>query len=123
MRVTLIRPCADCPARVDIPGYLRPGRAAGIIGGLLEDDWAVFPCHQTTVTREDPETGIQDRVMVETSHMCAGFMIMLLKLGQPPVRVRLALMSGELRYEDIDMAAKVAETPEQLEEHHASSWR
>lgn len=70
MKFELVRPCPKCPFRLDIPEYLRGGRAEQIARDLAGG--ASFACHETTVPSDE-----DDGSMVEAadSQMCAGAMI------------------------------------------------
>jgi hypothetical protein len=72
----LVRPCAKCPFRRDVPGYLRPGRVAEIATGL---ERGTFDCHMA------PKNNPQH---------CAGALILLEKKGQPSQMMRIAERLG-----------------------------
>jgi Family of unknown function (DUF6283) len=122
MRFKLKRPCAHCPFRTDIPGYLRTARAQEIAESLLDDDWGWFACHETT-EHVETDDGFDDRVAVETSEHCAGAMIFLLKQEQQNVAMRLACALGDLDLDTLDLDAPVAASAEEFIAHHAASWK
>lgn len=110
----LIRPCAHCPFRNDIPGYLREARVYEIEDGLVRGS---FPCHETTAPEGDdgerPETG-------DEGH-CAGALILLEKLERPSQLMRIAERIGLYDRRKLDMDAPVYDTFEEMADAHAAA--
>lgn len=122
MKFDLLRPCRDCPFRVDRPGYLHAARAQQIIDGLLADDMEWFGCHKTTEHRDDDE-GYGERICVEATQQCAGSLILLWRLRQLNVVTRIAVALGMIDLDAIPLDAPVAHSREEFIEHHAKAWR
>ena len=81
------RPCLNCPFRNDGAGIdLRPGRIEGIVSDLLANDHTTFVCHKT---------------LDKTRKTCAGAVAVMSKLGRLPIIARLALVTGDIKREDI----------------------
>lgn len=116
MNFNLIRPCAECPFRTDVKGYLRGGRAREIANSLLRD--ATFTCHKTNEYDDDGEPEETSK-----SEHCAGALILLEKMGMPNQMMRIA---GRLRFYDpekLDMDAPVFDCDSEFVDHHAQSWK
>jgi hypothetical protein len=104
----LTRPCAKCPFRHDIRGYLRSSRAREI----AEQD-GEFPCHETTEHDEEGE-------YVDTGEekACAGFLIFREKMDQPNQMMRITERLGMYDRTKLDMDAPVFDEVEAMVEHH-----
>ena len=102
MKFDLKKPCADCPFRSDIAGYLTEGRAEEIVEIISERD-GTFSCHKTNTY--DEESG----EMVETakSQHCAGALIFLEKHDNPSQLMRIAERLGLYDRRKLDMSAPV----------------
>jgi len=113
MSYKLRTPCAECPFRTDIPGYLRRERAIEISESIA--DGAEFPCHKTTVP--DPSTDFE---MVKAAHsqFCAGALIMMEKMEAPNQIVRIAERVGAYDATRMDMDAPVARSYFEFIDHH-----
>ena len=96
----LTTPCPKCPFRNDIPAYLTFDRAMEIGGSEGE-----FHCHLTTDS--DDETG--EGISTPSSKVCAGFLILREKMGQPNQMMRIAERLGMYEAPKLDMNAPVYE--------------
>lgn len=103
----LIRPCARCPFRTDIPAYLHPERVEEIEQGLVRGE---FPCHETTGAED--EDG--DRQHGDNETHCAGALILLEKLDRPSQMMRIAERLGLYNRTKLDMASPVYDTFEEM---------
>ncbi|MBL4781749.1 MAG: hypothetical protein JKX92_05860 [Porticoccaceae bacterium] len=65
------KPCQHCPFRNDVAPFLHPERGEELAYASA-NPYNVFPCHKTTVQSDDEES--TDRLIVETSKECAGFL-------------------------------------------------
>ena len=65
------KPCENCPYRIDVKPYLTPqrGRELAVIAG---NPFQTFWCHTTTESIETEDGS--DRIAVETTKICAGFL-------------------------------------------------
>lgn len=84
-------PCANCPFLKEGAIKLRPGRAEGILDGLMKDDHKPFMCHKTLDGTESEDGGYD---AAGTELMCAGAATVLWKRRMPSVGMRLALVLG-----------------------------
>jgi len=73
------RPCKHCPFRNDVRPYLHPDRAADIAYAAL-NPYSSFPCHKTTESDEDGDSG--ERLVTENSKECAGFLTLRAQAGE-----------------------------------------
>lgn len=112
MKFDLVRPCANCPFRTDVPGYLRRARAEEIAHSIVNG--ASFPCHKTTEEDEDEGT----RHATPVSQMCAGAMIVLERMERPNQIMRIAERTHVYDHERLDMTAPVHMTLAQFVWHH-----
>lgn len=85
MNYDLVRPCAHCPFRTDVPPFLRRARAVEIRWSLTRGE---FPCHETTGVRNDR------RVPENEQQHCAGALIMLEHAGQSSQMMRISERLG-----------------------------
>lgn len=111
----LRRPCAHCPFRTDVPGYLRRSRAVEIAQAIAGG--SIFPCHETTADAVDEE-GNDIRVQVDTSQFCAGAVITMEKMGQPNQALRMAERLGIYDHASLDMDAPVVGSFVEFVDHH-----
>lgn len=109
----LVRPCAHCPFREDVPGYLRRARAVEIARSLAEG--ATFPCHETTVADPEDES---ENVATEDSSFCAGALICLEKEGDANQVMRVAERLGLYDARRLDMGAPVVDSLAAFVWHH-----
>ena len=111
--VRLKKPCANCPFLDDGAAIaLSEGRLEGIVSDLLADDWATFHCHKTVHTVKGGHWDDEgDYHPSGNESMCAGAMAYLHKVGQYSVPMRLALMQGILKTEELDQAAEMIIEP------------
>ena len=127
MKLNMVRPCAKCPFRGDIPGYLSEERAAEIVEDLLSG--ASFPCH-TTVDYSGEAEDSEDRCNLSPSELertehCAGALIFLEFLNQPNQYMRwmerLRGQDGKPFYDRsrLDMQSPVFGDPEDFITHHS----
>ncbi len=114
MNFTMTKPCAHCPFRVDIPGYLRGERMEEIIDALFNDQ--SFTCHETTVPDEDDESG--EMVDGRNAQHCAGAMIFLEHQERANQMMRISERLGLYDRRALDMDAPVPDCEFELIEHH-----
>jgi hypothetical protein len=114
----LRRPCANCPFRTDVPGYLRRSRAVEIAQGIAGG--SIFPCHETTENAVDDD-GNDIRVQVDTSQFCAGAVIAMEKMEQPNQALRMAERFGIYDPAMMDMDAPVVSSFVEFVDHHGES--
>jgi hypothetical protein len=112
MRFDIKRPCAHCPFRKDVPGYLHRERASELARQLVDDDLSWFACHETTGVKGGKRVKRSDQ-----SH-CMGAAMVLWRQGMPNVATRIALASKLLRVEDLNVSAPVFDSMDQFAKHH-----
>lgn len=105
---SLLRPCAKCPFRNDIPAYLREDRVREIQESLERSE---FPCHQTTEHDAEGDPVIRG----QESHY-AGALILLEKLEQPSQMMRIAQRLGMYDPSKLDMSAPVFDDFDEMAE-------
>lgn len=110
VKFDLRRPCADCPFRHDIPGYLTAGRAKEIATALLGD--ATFTCHKTN------EFTNEGTVETPNSQHCAGALIFLERQDRPNQMMRWMERLGGYDYRLLDSSAPVFDSAEAFVLHH-----
>lgn len=108
----IIRPCARCPFRTDVDGYLAPERAHEIATNLL--DGCEFHCHQTTEYDEKSD----EMISGEGARFCGGALIMLERMGAPNQMMRIAERLGIYDPERLDDGTPVAWSVDEFVEHH-----
>lgn len=101
-------PCENCPFRTDVVPYLTRARAEEIAASL---DQGEFPCHKT-VRYDDDEDGGRSRDSFPREVHCAGAMIMLEKMGNPSVPMKLAAAFGMYDRTRLNMDAPVFDSAE-----------
>lgn len=74
-------PCKHCPFRRDVRPFLHPDRASDI-AYAAENPYSSFPCHKTTVSDEEFGGEGDERLAVETSKECAGFLTLRAQAGE-----------------------------------------
>jgi hypothetical protein len=112
MKFDLTKPCAECPFRHDINGYLREEWAEEIVEALLSD--ATFSCHKTNEYDDEGEP-----LESGESQHCAGAMILLEHQEQPNQLMRISRRLGFYDPSRLDMTAPVFDDPETFIDHHA----
>lgn len=116
----LRRPCAKCPFRIDVPGYLRRARATEIATDLAGG--SIFFCHETTVDGvEEDEYGAEVETLVggENSQFCAGALLVMEKMGVRNQAFRMAERLDLLDVSKLDMSAPVARSFLDFIDHHS----
>lgn len=108
----ITKPCANCPFRTDIPGYLTTARAQEIARDVVRT--GNFACHKTA--NHDDETGEYDPT--ENESQCAGALIFQENLGQFGQLARIAMRTGNFNPDLLDMSAPVATTTQEFINHH-----
>lgn len=118
MKFNLVRPCKDCPFRLDTPlGWL--GSHAQVIANELTEENKTFPCHKTTGIHEceshDPKYD---------SH-CAGALLVLEQSKQlnDNWALRLAQEWGLLDMTKLRHTVPVFETFEAFITHHCNQLK
>ena len=110
MDYSLIRPCAKCPFRNDIPPFLREDRVWEIADSLVN---AEFPCHETVDYddeqwyNDDEEKGGSFFIPTGDEKHCAGALILLEKLEQPSQMMRICERFGSYDRNKLDMDSPV----------------
>lgn len=117
MNFDLKRPCADCPFRTDVPGYLSKARAAEIAHSLIEGQ-QTFSCHKLNDFSEDGEA-----IEGHKSQHCAGALIFLEAQGRPNQMMRIAERLGFYDRTRLDMDSPVHKTRSAFVRHHGSRRR
>lgn len=95
----LKRPCKHCPFRTDIPAYLHRERMREIA------DAQSFFCHSTV----DYNTDDGDGEVVESTQLCAGWLIVQEKCGRPAATLQVAARLNMYDPSALDMSAPVHE--------------
>lgn len=111
-------PCAKCPFRRDVPGYLRHERAGEIADAITEGD-AAFWCHQT-VDHDDENDGDGNPEYTPTGkeEHCIGAAIMLDKMGMANQAMRIGERMGWLKYDELRGHEKVFDNDDEFIAHH-----
>jgi hypothetical protein len=109
MNYTMTSPCAKCPFRNDIPGYLTKARAREIVGCITQGD-GTFACHETL--DYDGEDGEGEET--PTTQHCAGAMILLEKLNRPNQMMRICERLGMYDAGKLKMDAAVVDSPREF---------
>lgn len=104
MKFTLRKPCANCPFRSDIDGFLRPDRAAEIVHTITVGD-GTFSCHKTNDIDDEGET-----IETQKTQHCAGALIFLEHDDNPNQMMRIAERLGIYDRHKLDMTAPVFKT-------------
>ena len=111
----LKKPCSNCPFLKHGAIQLRPGRLAGFVDQLLQNDHSSFVCHKTI---HSSRGGVwDDDGEYEPSgneSMCAGAAAVLMAANKPSAGMRLALAIGTVEPDHWDEAAKVVRPLEEL---------
>jgi hypothetical protein len=112
MKFDLKRPCPKCPFRTDcLPEWLGAERAAEIAQSITIHQ-GTFACHETT------EAGGADR---GKEQHCAGALIMLEHMGEPPPQnVRVAARLGMCDLDNLDLEAPVFTSSGAFIDHHSN---
>lgn len=111
MKFDLIRPCAKCPFRSDVPGFLHPERATEIADALLAGH--VFSCHATVDYDAMPEDEFDEeeeqtlRMPGKDEQHCAGAMIFLEAQNRPNQMMRIGERCRFYDRTKLDMDAPV----------------
>jgi hypothetical protein len=113
MHFDMTGPCANCPFRYDIPGFLREDRAQEIADALLSD--RSFSCHKTN--DYDDETG--EAVETSESRHCAGALIFLESQERSNQIMRWMERIGRYDRRKLKMDAPVFDDVDTFVEHHA----
>lgn len=109
----LKRPCAHCPFRCDVPGYLRRSRAIEIATDLANG--SIFPCHETTVDHPDDES---ERIADADSQFCAGALLAMENEESPNQAMRMAERLGLYDAAGMDRSAPVVGSLAEFVLHH-----
>ncbi len=72
------KPCKHCPYRRDVKPFLHPSRGEEL-AYLTENPYNDFPCHKTTVSDDDNDSG--EMLYADTTLTCAGFLSMQIEWG------------------------------------------
>lgn len=118
MKFDLKRPCANCPFRFDVPGYLNQARAEEIADALLYSD-QTFSCHKTVDYSEyDGDEGCH--IPTEAEQHCAGALIFLEHQERPNQLMRIFERIGFYDRTKLDMDAPVFDDRDAFIDHHDS---
>lgn len=99
-RYSLVKPCAHCPFRTDVPPYLYSSRAREIADSI--NGGGEFPCHKTTVASENEEG---EEILVDdlsVSKICAGSLAIMIREGQLNQMAQIAHRLGMWNPENFD---------------------
>ena len=113
----LVKPCAKCPFRRDVGGYLTRARAREIASAITAQD-ATFSCHETVTYDDDGKT-----VRTSQEQHCAGAAILLEKIGRANQMMRIMERIGAYDRTKLDMEAPVFDTPSEFIAHHGNKQR
>jgi len=72
------KPCKHCPFRNDVKPFLTAERGEEL-AYHAENPYNSFPCHKTTESDEESETG--EMLVTESSKECAGFLTMQIAIN------------------------------------------
>jgi len=114
MKHTMRTPCAHCPFRSNIRGYLTKERVVEIAHSVIQGQ--SFPCHKTTEAIEN-EDGSEDLEATADSVQCAGAEIFAAKHGCSSQMSRISERLG-MKVAKLNMRAKVCKTLTQMVEVH-----
>lgn len=113
-RLHLTTPCAHCPFRSDVPGFLRRTRAREVARDIQRG--GEFVCHKTTVYDEERERMMRTR----RSLSCAGSLILMEKSGSGPNQsARVMERLGLYDPDSLDMDAPVFASFAAFIKHHS----
>lgn len=115
----LIRPCAHCPFRRDIPGFLYGDRMQQIMNDLLNGQ--SFHCHETVEDNEDDENGSDGPTVTSESQHCAGASILLEKLDRPNQMMRICERLRMYDRTKLVMTSPVFDSVDEGVEHHRAT--
>ena len=89
MKMTLTRPCNNCPFRTDVTPYIRHERAEEIADAITRRQ-GTFSCHKT-IDHDDEEDdeAAGNHVPSKDEQHCAGALIMLEHMDQPNQLMRI----------------------------------
>ncbi len=106
----LTKPCAKCPFRSDIKGFLgSPARVTEIERNLERSE---FMCHETLDYSRCAEGG--DPVRTDHAAHCAGALILLAKLGRSSQMMRIAMRLELYNPGKLDMSAPVFDSFDEM---------
>lgn len=106
----LVRPCAKCPFRTDVPFYLGAARRKEIADAL---SWGeTFHCHETVHYDEQhwdygAEDGLGHYTASGDEQHCAGALIVLHKIKRPNQVMQIAQRLALWEPEKLDMDSPV----------------
>lgn len=115
MHYNLSKPCANCPFRNDIPGYLARERVIEIAESVLNQQ--SFPCHKTTV-EDDGDEAVGELVSTADSEQCAGAEIFAAFHGRSSQMARIAERLG-LPVARLDMTSPVCRSVTEMKKVHS----
>ena len=107
MNLNLKRPCKNCPFLVEGAIELRPGRVDGIVRGMLADDTSTFFCHKTVHAKNadgrhiENDDGSITYVAGKKDSACVGAMVVLLKLRNPNVAMRMGAAFKMIDFDEL----------------------
>lgn len=119
MSMDLVRPCAHCPFRNDIPPYLTHARVREIEESL-DQGW--FPCHETLdYDQVDPDSQYEEgfdatQLFTSKTEHCAGAMILLVKMERFSNLMRVFERLGFFEPSKLDMKSPVFDSFDQMAE-------
>lgn len=117
MSQVLYHPCADCPFRSDVPGYLYRSRVWEIIRGI---DRGEFHCHKTTVPCED-EDGGGGRETNDGSKLCAGSLLFQYEVTRPGQMTRIGERLGFIHPAKLRGKDLIHQSEDEMADHHGSA--
>lgn len=112
MNYGLVRPCAHCPFRSDIPGYLRRSRAEQIVAGLRDPRGGEFPCHETMPRTDSP---------IDKAMVCAGSLLVTERDQGPNQMHRICERLNLYDPSKLDREAPCFNSFEEFIDHHGDA--
>lgn len=92
MKMTLTRPCGNCPFRTDVTPYIRGARAVEIADAITRRQ-GTFSCHKTVNHNDDEgdegDEAAGNHIPTAEEQHCAGALIMLEHMEQPNQLMRI----------------------------------
>lgn len=119
MRFDRRRPCANCPFRSDVPGYLTRARVESLEEALEHD---TFICHKTVdyeaLDEAQEGEGEHDAPYPggDRDQHCAGALILQEKLGRPSTMAQIAERLDLYDPTKLDLTAPVYNTWDEMKE-------
>lgn len=114
MNYKRMTPCAHCPFRKDIPGYLRQARAVEIARGLRDPNGGEFPCHETMPRTDSP---------IKKAKVCAGSILVTERDQGPNQMHRIAERLNVYDPSKLDRDAPCFDDFDEFIAHHGDAGK